>query len=189
LTSKWTGSSRQLRIEFSEVTSSVSIDAIGDEDGGVARLDAYDIFGNLIDRNTSAFIPTGNVHTLTINRPIADIAHVVVRGYADTDIHLDHLIVGPANSATTDTLGRFEIPGLGIGTFDVQFENQTQSVTVGVSGIEDGVEFGITGVVWHNLENRHDVNGDGSIAPADVLSFVNHTRLLRCKQRWVGFTS
>jgi hypothetical protein len=174
LTSKWTGSSRQLRIEFSEVTSSVSIDAIGDEDGGVARLDAYDIFGNLIDRNTSAFIPTGNVHTLTINRPIADIAHVVVRGYADTDIHLDHLIVGPANSATTDTLGRFEIPGLGIGTFDVQFENQTQSVTVGVSGIEDGVEFGITGVVWHNLENRHDVNGDGSIAPADVLSLVNH---------------
>ncbi len=87
-----------LRADFDEPVRSVTIDAIAYTDRAQGKLEAYDASGNLLETYVTANLYVDSTlfprtETMTITRPVADIAYVVMNadiGY----VMLDHLVFG-----------------------------------------------------------------------------------------------
>ena len=123
----WQDGLRELWIELSSPASTVSLDAICPSYGSIGQLFAYDSAGNLLATYTTSSLTMGEVETMTITRPYADIAQIRATGYYSFAICLDHLVVGGWTDelyTTTDAFGYYYFAGLTPGTYTVREMSQ-----------------------------------------------------------------
>ena len=112
--STWRSSSRTLRMDFSSLVSSVSLDAVGAEDGQVGRLEAYDASGVLIKKYTTSELADGEFETMTLATSKPEIAYAIARAVQVThfEIRLDNLRFGLPDRKTTGEFGDYQFTGL-----------------------------------------------------------------------------
>ncbi len=180
-------SRRQLRASFATTTSRVSVDVIGSGETSYGRLEAYDANGKLLERVTSAPMPSGESQTLTIGRDSADIAYVLVYGHMETGIKIDNLRYGPRTQTQTDSTGRYSFTNLPAGVYNVQvvLSGVTAQVTSAPGAVQtvdlqsqqaiEHIDYGINlpDTAWHNTRIAEDVNDDGTVSAIDALLIIN----------------
>ena len=185
----FTGTARQLRIDFASPVSVVSLRAYSGGGTAVGRLEAYNAQGVLLERFTTNGGISGNTFKeMTINRPSADVAYVVAYGHAGTSIVLDTLQWGAKTSATSNIMGAYSLLSLPAGTYRVKADpppnhivttptGGVATITVAPGQAVTGVNFGIRiqASLWHNLNSPLNVNNDpqNNISPIDALLVVN----------------
>ena len=184
----WTTSSRQLKIEFQSPVSVVSIRAFSGSGTSFGRLEAFDSNGVLLERFTTDAITGSNHKVMSISRATADIAYVIARGHAGTEVVLDTLEWGAKTSATSNMQGAYSLPSLPAGTYHVQANappNHTVTtpldgfaeITIVPGQIVQAVNFGIHVAIgfWHNVAFPLNVNNDpgDEITPIDALLIIN----------------
>lgn len=190
LSEKW-NSSRQLKVSFNGPVGVVSIRAFGAPvvagQSSFARLEAYNSQGVLLERFTSGAISGTVPALLSISRSASDIAYIIVRGHAGTEVVLDTLQWGPTTSATSNNLGAYSLAFLPPGTYRVKADpppNHTVTTPVGgvatitvAPGQSAAVNFGIhiQASQWHNLNKPLNVDNDVAnvISPLDALLVIN----------------
>jgi hypothetical protein len=185
---------RRLRIEFAAPVTSVSLKAISGAVGtgrSVARLLAYDVNNNLIDRYTTGALAVGKSELMTITRTAADIKYVVAVGHLETEVLFDSLSVGPATTAKTNADGSFALHALPPGTYNLQILSAPNysgvtladgrfTFTVPSTGSVAGNQyfgFKYDGNPWRNSINPLDVNGVGGVTAFDALMIINYINL------------
>jgi len=77
------------RVDFNEVATSVSLDALGDNGSDFAQLNAYTAGGVLVDTYSTGQLMSGNFETMTIGG--ADIAYVIASGVGGDAVGFDNL--------------------------------------------------------------------------------------------------
>lgn len=182
----WTTSSRQLRANFVNATSTVSMDAIGASADSFGRLEAYNSSGQLLARYPTGALALGQAETMTVSSGNSDIAYIIASGTGRTSIKLDNLQYGPQSSTVTSQLGYYQFPWLAAGNYTVQAtpvsgweplspQNGQANVAVASNTPTTDVDFGFSNIdnPWHNFANPNDVNNDGRISPIDALQVIN----------------
>ena len=182
----WTTESRQLRMDFTNPVSTLSLDAIGSSPSGIARLEAFGADNQLIARYTTRELSSGQIEKMTINQSTANIKYAIARSHNNTVIRFDNLQFGPQSTATTDANGTYTIAYLNEGQYRVQVipalgQNPTnpaggnQNVVLGEGEAKSGVDFGLetSNSRWQNPGDRFDVNDDGILTSNDVLRIIN----------------
>jgi hypothetical protein len=183
---EWTTDSRQMRMDFAAPVSTLSLDAIGSTLAGIGRLEVYGLDNQLLARYTTQQLATGEIETMTVSRPAADIKFAIARSHNNSVVRFDNLQVGPLTSAVTDANGTYSISYLPAGQYRVQvvattgqsFTNPpsgTMNVALAVEEAKGGIDFGLDsqGSGWQNPRNRFDVNDDGIVTPNDALRIIN----------------
>ena len=94
-----------LRADFTYPADSVTIDIIGDDQGDIGVLYAYDAADTLLGTVTSHQLEYGEVFTATINRVSFDIKYIIAGGAADNTVHLDNLTANVPEPASLVLLG------------------------------------------------------------------------------------
>jgi len=178
----WGQDSRTLRASFTDSQSAVSITGIADDDGDVARLEAYNALGQLLERVTSEVMTDGESARLSISRPENDIAYVVARAHYNTEVLFDDLRVGPETETVTDNQGVFRFQSLPAGDYRVE-ALANDGLQLGTPSILersfDGqvpvvdLAFGLDSPPWLNTSNSEDINNDGIVSPIDALVVIN----------------
>jgi hypothetical protein len=187
----WNSNTRRLKIAFDVPAGVVSIRAYkANLTTSMGRMEAYNAQGELLDRVTSGPIPGSGWVELSLSRPVADIAYVIVGGHAGTQVVLDALEWGPAASATTNALGAYSLAGYPPGTYLIRANPPLgYFVTTPIGGVATvdvsaggsaGADFGIAREPdnynpWHNYGNSLNVNGDSQniISAIDALIIFN----------------
>lgn len=183
----WTSSGRNLRMDFTSPVSWVSLDAVANSDFDYGRLEIYDSNDNLLARYTTGPLGYGQVETMTLTRPTADIAYAIAKGHAGTAVLFDNLHFDPPRSVTTDGFGTFSFEGLPEGDYQLRFSpppgyefdgTDTFPVTYTSGSI---VELPVNGTLiytgWHNIEFPEDVDASGSVTTIDALLVINELLL------------
>ena len=85
----WTGTTR-LKATFASPVSEVRIDAIGNSENDYGRLEAYDAQGKLLGRYITFALNAGDVETMLVKRPTAEIAYIIAEGHANSGLLLDN---------------------------------------------------------------------------------------------------
>jgi hypothetical protein len=124
----------------------------------------------------------GFAQTMKIERPVADIAYVVVRQHGDSQIQLDNFHFGITTQTATDQSGAYQLSGLPEGTYRVQVVappkaapvTQVHSVTVAEGEAASRIDFAARAPAWQNSVDRYDVLGSGYVTPQDVLTLINY---------------
>lgn len=178
----WGADSRTLRMTFDTPQSAVSIEAIADDAGDVARLEAYDSQGGLLERITSEALENGETVRLSLTRPASDIAYVIARAHYNTEVLLDNLIVGADSETLTGSQGEFRFGGLPAGGYRIEAvpdsgqqlgtPSLVERTIVGTQPVTD-IVFGLDLPPWLNSSNSEDINGDGLVTPIDALVIIN----------------
>jgi PKD repeat protein len=116
----WT-SSRELLAEFAQPVSSVSIDFISDWTSGTSgRLEVYDASDNLLGSYDTSILTRGEVETMTVTHPTADIAYATARSLSAPGL-LDNMRFGdPEPSVTVDATGEYCFTDLPPGDYVVR---------------------------------------------------------------------
>jgi hypothetical protein len=192
---EWTSQMRQLRMDFTDPVSAISLDALGISGGEYGRIEIYNDANEMLGRYTTNRLGAGELATMTLSRATADIAYAVAFGHANTSVRLDNLRFGPEVETTTNSLGGYSFTGLPAGEYRVRVSPRVgNEVThpsnslhvVQVESLEtiDGINFGIeiTGPTWQNPVNRYDVDDDGHVTPIDVLHIVNDINVRGARQ-------
>lgn len=186
----WTGSGRQLRVDFEAGVGSVSIKTYSGAAGATAfaRMEAYNAAGELVDRATTAALTGSTATVLTVGSAASDIRWVIVGGHAGTEVLLDSLDWGPSSSVKSNIHGLFSFPNLPPGTYHVKASPTTgQTVTIPVSSSVQATvttaqsvnvgKFGVhvAGFLFHNAAKPLNVNNDefGRITTIDALKVIN----------------
>ncbi|MCB1512906.1 MAG: hypothetical protein KDJ36_18580, partial [Hyphomicrobiaceae bacterium] len=174
-----------LRAQFDEPVSHVWIDAASLVDSGYARIEAYDIDGQLIRRVTSGAISLGQSTTMEVSSATPQIASVLVFGHAGTSVALDNLRFGTPTKGTSDSLGVFTLPMLPDGEYQLRVSssnpqvyrlpdpNISFSVSEGAVSSDLAVRATQSTSLWQNPNNRADVNNSNSVEPLDALLVIN----------------
>ncbi len=119
----WYNGEEELWADFASPVSSVSIDTASYYSSDQAQLRAYDASGNLLATYITPVLTPGQVATMTITRPTADIAEIRATGYGGEYVSLDHLTaVGTSAepSAVTDASGHYAFSNVSPGTYNVR---------------------------------------------------------------------
>ncbi|MCG8649883.1 MAG: hypothetical protein MI861_08620, partial [Pirellulales bacterium] len=188
-TSTWFSGSSLLQIEFDEPVERISIDYISKFGlGSMGQLQVFDSSGTLLDTYTTAELDTGQVETMTLTRPSADIARAVASPQTTFGL-LDNLRFGiPEPKTTTDANGQYTFTGLDAGdyvvsevvpetfvqTFPVVSENRLFAVPAGA--VNDIVELDpATGAEVNRFAAPADTSGgpDGLAFDGTHLWFIN----------------
>ena len=181
------GNSQQLQVQFDNLTTYVSIDAIAVADNTDIRLDAMAADGTLIKRFEKKGLVNGQKITMEIGTDTAQIASVIARGFNNSYIKLDNLRFGPKSITKTASDGSYLLPNLPAGTYrllvqpgDLSYvftspSNGLQSVALASNGIQSHIDFGLTREPspWQNQRLNEDVNNQGTVDPLDVLVLIN----------------
>ncbi len=186
--------SRRLRTDLSQPTSAISLDAIGTNRNSYARLEIYDAGDQLLGRATTPALSSGEVATLTLGRPTADIAYAIAYAHVQSTVMFDNLLVGPHSSAVTDSAGAYALANLPPGNYSVRAatsgslrltspETGIHHVSLASAGVVEGLDFGFTDLrsPWQN-DVQLDVNNDGFISPADALQIINDLNRLGARE-------
>ncbi|TWT31430.1 hypothetical protein [Blastopirellula retiformator] len=170
---------QQLRVDFDNLVSRVSLDAIGGDYGSIGRLEAFDSQGTLIGRYTTDQLDAGEVEAMSVAFDSPQIAYIVVAGQLNTSVRLDNLVAGQPASATTDAFGAFSLQIDIAGDYQLQITAPDgDSLTYFVLGDATadfaltpltGYQFavGVDTPAWRNPIDLGDVNNDGSVDMAD----------------------
>jgi hypothetical protein len=179
----WKAGELGMRVDFTTPVTTVRLDAIGTLTNDRARLDAYDASGTLIGRYTTASLANGQLETMQIQRPTADIAYVIADAHSGVAVRLDRLRFGPEAAVKTNTQGAYAIPGLVAGQYFVEAVSPSGQVLADSRReviLAEGESLGSvdiiahTGVVsWQNPVRPADVNGDGDVTALDALLLIN----------------
>lgn len=184
--SGWTDDDHNLEARFDVAQQFVSVDVFGVGTTSYARLELYSAGGVLLDRINSPALSEGQAFKLVGSRPSAEIGYVVVKAHLGTQIGIDNLRYGAESVATTDSFGRFQIPGLPNGTYRVKATPQTNfTATSPVDGVLTATltsnvvsshnDFGFyqAATAWHNALLTADVNKDSVVTALDALIVIN----------------
>jgi hypothetical protein len=182
----WRDDDQNLEARFTHLQSSVSVDVFGIGNNTYARLEAYSSSGQLLERVTSFALANGQSTTLVLNRSIADIQYVVVKGHLRTRVGIDNLRFGAASQTLTGAFGEYKLLGLAPGTYQVKAIPPTGFVaTSPLTGVSSAavvlaqatthIDFGFvwTGSPWQNPRLNVDVNNDNVVSPIDALIVIN----------------
>jgi len=177
---------RQLRVNFTEPTTAVEIDAIGlSSASAYGRINAYDASGNLIARDTTDALSLSGVGKLRVESVTGEIAYVIVGGHLGSSVALDNLRWGAASTSTSDGLGGFALPALPDGTYTVQLVTNNPSVLIADGdrrsvSIVDGIatsdlSFRVVPANsrYQNPNDRLDVEPNGLVEALDALIVIN----------------
>lgn len=187
--SAWTAASRMLRMDFTSPVSTLHLDAVANSPQDFGRLDVYSASGQLLDRYTTAELTSGQVETMTVRRPTADIAYAIARGHANSAIQFDNLRFGPQTEAITDEHGAWSLPSLGGGEFHVEIlshpdwsitPGEVRTVMLSAGQAAGNIDFGVSidpgAAPLHNADLPEDVTGDGNVVNADALDVIGFLR-------------
>lgn len=179
----WTRVKQELSIQLEQATTHVSIMAIGKDVDSIARLEAYDVDGQLVTRTTSGALAIGESVTLRLFDPEGRIRSVRAFGTAGTSVSLDDFRYGPEVSATSSLFGTFNFSGLPDGTYTIEIESPSSQYVVieedlivhVVNGVADPIVIGAIRATspWTNPNNPLDVNGRDGVQPLDALIIIN----------------
>lgn len=182
----WTDSTRQLRIDFATPQTVVNVKAIGAGGASFGRLEAYNSNNELIARFTTHQLGFGTVQWMSVARAQGDIAYVIAGGHAGTEVLLDLVEYGPKAVITTDAHGRYVLPDLPAGSYNVvvlappsfvptTFYGTQAAFSLSVGEAIGDLNFGFRflGSAWQNPTNRLDVNNDGWVTAQDALVIIN----------------
>ncbi|MGI9309832.1 MAG: hypothetical protein ACR2P6_11255 [Gammaproteobacteria bacterium] len=78
------------RVDFSDLATSISLDALGDNGSDFAQLNAYTAGDVLVGTYATGELMSGNHETMTING--ADIAYVIASGVGGDAVGFDNLV-------------------------------------------------------------------------------------------------
>jgi len=118
----WKDGSRELRVDFTNPTTTVSIDAIAkvDDDHDVGMLEIFDSDGNQLGETyVTEDLLFGEVETMTLNRPQGDIAYAVASGHGSNSVLLDNLRFESEIRTVTDADGGYILDQIPPGTYKV----------------------------------------------------------------------
>ncbi len=173
-----------LRIDFTTPVTSVRLDAIGTATGDRARLDVFDASGTLLGRYTTDELDSGELETMLVQSPVADIAYAVASGHAGAGVRLDRLQFGPETSVRTDAQGAYAITSLPAGSYIVEAvtpsgrvlaESRRQVVLAEGEALGQVDLIGHAGEIsWQNPDRATDVTGEGNVTPLDALAVINY---------------
>lgn len=181
----WDMTERNLRFDFDQATTTVSLTAIGARMApSFARLDAYNAAGQLVGRTTSAGLGLQQDQTLTVNRSSGDIKYVIARVFQTGLVEFSDLAWGPLGSGTTNFLGAFSFPYLPNGSYYVRPIAPPLHISTTQAGNTTFVDLSQTdsalvnfGYVlapnpWHNPFDAFDVNADGFTNVRDATQII-----------------
>lgn len=114
----WNDGGRRLRADFDPPVSMASVDFVSDGPSSRGSLQVYGAGGNLLAVWTTPVLQTGEVETMRLVRPAADIAYVIAGGQGGGTGRLDNLQFGEAH-ATTASGGEYSFQGLVAGEYHV----------------------------------------------------------------------
>jgi hypothetical protein len=80
-----------MRVDFASPTNYVAIDVIGNDSSDMGQLLAFNSLGTQIGSYTSGTVGTSQFETMSVTRPVWDIAYVLASGYSGESAGLDHL--------------------------------------------------------------------------------------------------
>ncbi len=180
----WKPGGVELRVDFTAPVTSVRLDAIGTATADRARLEAYDQWGTLIGRYTTSLLAGGQLETMQVQRPTADIAYVIAKAHSGSAVRLDRLRFGPETAVKTDAQGAYAIAGLPAGRYVVEAVSASGRVVADSRRevmLAEGESLGPvdlaahTGTIsWQNPVRPTDVNGDGAVTALDALVLINY---------------
>ena len=101
--SGWSDDTDELRADFDQPTSFVSIDVGSDDSSDVAFLRAFAADGTMLDEVVSPSVASGGSVTISITRASADIDYVIAAGLGSDITPLDNLMFGVAGSTDVYT--------------------------------------------------------------------------------------
>jgi hypothetical protein len=183
----WGGDGNRLKAQFGSRVEAVRVDVVGESDGSIARIEAYQNGGNLVARADSVSLKPGQKTTLEIVRPSKEIDYVLIRGQGDTTIKIDLVSYGPLVTATTDRSGFYHFEAIPSGSYQVRVtlpgggfawsspSNGTQTVVYQSGQVVNQVDFGaeFRGSPWMNAVLPPDVDESGAVTPRDALLVIN----------------
>ena len=187
-TNEWSNSwseTRQLKVSFTTAVSRVSIDAIANSAGDYARIEAFDLQGNLLARSTSGALADGMKETLSIGRNTPDIKYVVISGHAGTSVSLDNLKYGAPVAAVTNAQGAYSFPYLVSGSYRIVISppsgwqattDTIQNITFSAGSQQSNRDFGVQGtggIPYRNSVDPYDVDANGTVDRGD-LALLSH---------------
>lgn len=174
----------QLRVDFPTPVSSVQLDASGTGGGDRARLDVYNASGILLGRYTTNELAAGEMDTMQVQRPTADIAYAVASAHAGTGVRLDRLRFGPETAVKTDAQGAYAVTSLPAGSYFVETvtpsgrvlaESRQQVVLAEGEALGQVNLVGHAGEIsWQNPVRPTDVNGNDEVTALDALVIINY---------------
>ncbi len=187
LLDSFNGDEQQLRARFDVATTFAAIDVIAIVDDTDARLEAFDLNNNLIQRVERKGLLAGQKITLEVGSSLSNIAYVIARGFDGSFIKLDNLIWGPRSTATTGSDGSYVFPYLPVGTYQIKVSgpslghvatapsNGIREVVFNVNNTVTHVDFGLykEPSPWQNQTLPENVDNMGGVDPLDVLVLIN----------------
>ncbi len=191
----------ELHVTFANPQTYVALDAIG-EGGSWGRLEAYDAAGKRLERVTTTQLATGQVATMIVDRPTAEIATIRAFGQGSS-VQLDRLRFGPPSETTTIAGGGYWFESLAAGNYHVQVVPSAGAQVTSPVGATHHVSLTNGGSVpnqqfalkparpWQNQVNMFDVSGDGLVTTFDIIVLVgdisrNQSRVLPAPTDQVG---
>lgn len=176
---------------FDEPTSYVEVDAVAL--GGAAsyaRVDAFDVDGNLVGRVTTDIrnhpngaLAVGEEQTLILRDQQNRIASIVAYGHDESSVGIQAIRYGLPTNFTTDQFGAFSLAGLPDGQYEItatpadsDYVIETELVIVAagemvgsVAGFQARPRFSPR----FNQADAEDVNGDNEVTAVDALQIIN----------------
>ncbi len=196
---EWTSLSRTLRIDFDSPVTYLSLDAMAAGTEGFGRLEIYDAAGRMLQRYSTQSLQGGDVETMWLGTPTAQISYAMAYGGDNTSILLDNLQVGPSSSVVSDPFGAYAFSYLPAGQYYVQGlptanwepsdpASGVVAVTVAANGdmqwspgadrpSDVAAKPSAIASPWQNLIQFVDVNDDWRVSPIDALLLINELNL------------
>jgi hypothetical protein len=168
---------------FVESVGEVELDAIGVGEASYARVEAYDLSGNLVARTTTERLAAGQRTTVRVTDSLGRIASIRAFGHAGSSIALDQLRFGSSGQSVTDATGSWRIANLPDGVYRIEFQperviHQVREASGLIQVIGGSSELVLAAAdrvdsFLHNGSLAEDVNGDGRVSAVDALAVIN----------------
>ena len=179
---RWS-SKAALEASFDQAVGEVQLTAIGFNEPGFARMEAYDAAGQLLHRATSQAIGIGEQATLRVTDSLGRIASIRAFGHAGTSVALNDLRFGSEDRIITGPSGAWRIQNLPDGDYIVELAPERLIHQFTQPALEISVNAGASELIVaaasrvhsprHNALLPEDANQDGIISSRDALVIIN----------------
>lgn len=186
--SVWTDNSQRLQANFTNPTSQVEVEIIGEGTNSMGRIDAFNSSGQLVARYTTPTLGNGQRVTMRVGRVENDIAYVIVGAQGTgRSIKIDNFRLGPKTTTKTGSKGQYRFENLPAGTYNVKARPssssyqliapaggiQTVTLSNGLPSRNNNFAFQHITSPWQNPNFRFNVNADAITNSTDALVVIN----------------
>ena len=172
-----------MTVAFDEPVGQVRVGVFGQQATSYARVEAYDLEGQLIERSTSDALINGEAADLVIASPTGQISSVKIYGHGGTSIGINDFDAGVDGTFSTDSSGVWRRGFIPAG----QYRAVYQAEKVIHQYVDSEMTFDVTGdqslVIQagairvdspkHNTNQASDVNEDSFVTAFDALLVIN----------------